>query len=158
MMVCDVVNMTEKGSVFRFSDNLLPDKIEMFDSLPFRFLAVARNLKKTKMEGQKKDLWDGFLLAHPLTKGRVGQNVISLFDCLSETSIFDWQILLQCPTTMDINKGEKVLQLSRKSIDKLALQIDKKNPRDSKTEMSLPILQAYIRFSLTLRASASSVT
>lgn len=154
MNLCEVTSITERGSIFKFSDHVIPDRGELLDSLPIRFLALERKICKTNGSNNEQDFWDGLLLAHPLTKDRVGDDVISLFHCLRVSSIFDWQVLLQCPTTMDVTKGIKVTQLSETSIEELMLQVGNKKPRNSKIEGRTPLLQAYVRLSLTLRSNA----
>jgi len=142
------------GSIVRFPDSFLPARMELLDSLPFRFLSMERASVQSRDGRNDLSLWDGFLLAHPLTKGKVGDSAVPLYHFLRASSIFDWQVLLHCPTTMDVNKGTLVAQLSQSSLKNLLLKIDGKKPRDPKVEGRTPILQAYARLSRTLMANA----
>lgn len=157
MNMSEIKHFFQTGVVLKFPDDPLKRHDELMEALPLRFLAMEQNTSVKRRENDTRNLWDGYLLAHPLTKGRVGDNAISLFYFNRVSNLLDWQVLTDCPTTLDVSTGTIELQLSEESLKNLHERINNKE-RGKKTENSVEMLKHYRRLAMRLKVNASWYT
>jgi hypothetical protein len=143
------------GSILTLDKDLVRSTqgMELLEDFSVRFLAIRPHHRHGNTAGREQDLWDGFLLTHPLTSQLLNMVTIPLRHYLRFTGD-DWRVLVHSPTTLDIGSSKYECQLDDATFGELVARIGSIDEERPYKAFDIPLLRAYERLALTLKVAA----
>ncbi len=142
------------GSILSFEKSLYESTsgLEDLEHLPIRFLAVTPHQGTVSAGVERQNLWDGYLIVHPLASPQLLDVTISL-DIRASPGL-DWRLLVSCPTTVDVTLGAIKEHLRGQQLTELIVRATAFSGRSVYKTCGNSLLSAYQSLAIAMKVKA----
>ncbi len=144
--------VVRSGSILSFDKRLYETTrgLENLEHLPIRFLAVNPHQGTVRAGVGRQNLWDGYLIVHPLASPHLLDVTIPL-DIRAPS---DWRLLVSCPTTVDVTLGVIREPLNGQQVTELIVRASAFNGRSTYITGGNSLLSAYRSLAIAMKVKA----